>query len=205
MVSTHLRDQHREFLCDALAAVEPTAPTLCEGWDAHELAVHIWVLQHDPLSWPGVMIPALAGATRRRAELIRGRWSHGALVARLRREPGSLACMPLDRWEGHGHALGEYYIHTQDVLRANGLPRPTQSTESEDALWVRARKAGGLMWDRNRGAVRFTAPHQPAFTVGRGTPATHVDGLPSEVILWLYGRGDAADVKVTTPSDPVHE
>ncbi len=196
-MSSRLRDQQLEYLCDALAEVAPTAPTLCEGWDAHDLAVHIWVIKHDPLSWPGIVVPVLEGTTRRRAERLSQRWSYEGLITTLRQESGSIASMPFDRFEGHRHGLGEYYIHTEDVVRVNDLPRRTQTAETEDALWLRARTAGRQLWGRGGEAVRFEAPDREPFTIGRGDPLTRVSGLPSEAILWIYGRQDAADVEVT--------
>jgi len=196
-MSTLLRDHHLHHLCDALAEVPATAPTLCDGWDAHDLAVHIWVIKHDPLSWPGIVIPALAGVTRRRAETVRGRWPYLALLARLRQDSGAIACMPFDGREDHRHALGEYYIHTEDIRRANTLPRRSLSTETEDALWLRARTAGGQLWGRGQDATRFEAPDRMPFILGRGEPATCVSGLPSEAILRIYGREGVADVQVT--------
>ncbi|RMB58948.1 maleylpyruvate isomerase family mycothiol-dependent enzyme [Tessaracoccus antarcticus] len=196
-MSTRLRDHHRNVLCDALASVAATAPTLCQEWDAHDLAVHLWALKRDPLSWPGVAIPAFADATRRRAEQVRRRWDYEHLIAELRQQGGSLPCMPLDRWVAHGHALGEYYIHTQDVRRANDLPRRAQTAETEDALWLRARRAGRQLWLRGRDTVSVAAPGRDPFTLGRGAVTAQVTGLPSEIILWIYGRCDAADVVVT--------
>ncbi|MEO7588097.1 MAG: maleylpyruvate isomerase family mycothiol-dependent enzyme [Arachnia sp.] len=196
-MSTRLRDHHRNQLCDALSAVAATAPTLCQEWDAHDLAVHLWVLKRDPLSWPGIAIPAFADATRRRADQVKRRWDYDSLVAGLRRQGGFLPCMPLDRWDGHGHALGEYYVHTEDVRRANALPLRTQTSDTEDALWLRARKAGRPLWMLGRDTVLIAAPGRDPFTLGRGAPPAQVTGLPSEVILWLYGRCEAADVVVT--------
>ncbi|MDO5736515.1 MAG: maleylpyruvate isomerase family mycothiol-dependent enzyme [Propionibacteriaceae bacterium] len=196
-MSTGLRNLHLTQLCDALDSVPPTAPTLCEGWDAHDLAIHLWVLKRDPLSWPGIAVPAFAAATQRRAEHVRRRWDYERLVAELRHQGGAMACMPLDRWEGHRHALGEYYIHTEDLRRANNLPRRTQTAETEDALWLRAHTAGRQLWMLGRDTISVASPHRDAFTLGRGAPTAQVTGLPSEVILWIYGRGDVADVVVT--------
>lgn len=195
-MSIHLRDLHLTQFCDALAAVPPTAPTLCDGWDAHDLAVHVWVIKRDPLSWPGIVIPALEGATARRGERLRQRREYASLIAELRRLPGFIACMPLDWREGHRHAIGEYYIHTEDVRRANALPRITQTEETEDALWIRVRTAGRQLWTRGQETVLVTAPQRESFTLGPGVPTKHVHGLPSEVILWVYGRHDGADVEV---------
>lgn len=195
-VSTRLRDQQLMQLCDVLAAVDPTAPTLCQGWDAHDLAVHIWILKRDPLSWPGMVIPALARTARSRAEHLKLRWSYSALIHKLRQGPSSIACMPFDGWEGHRHALGEYYIHTEDVRRSNDLPHRAPTADTEAALWLRAQRAGRQLWGRGRRAVQFNAAGNAPFVLGQGTPTAHVHGLPSEVILWIYGRDGVADVDV---------
>ena len=39
----------RLALCDLFDAVGPAAPTLCEGWDAYDLAVHLYVREADPV------------------------------------------------------------------------------------------------------------------------------------------------------------
>ena len=108
-MTADLRDRQFRQCCDALEQVSADAPTLCEGWAAHDLAIHLWTLKHDPLGWPGIVVPALAATTARRADRIRRRWSYVELVARLRAERGDMACMPFDRFGGHRHALGEYY------------------------------------------------------------------------------------------------
>lgn len=159
--------------------------------------MHIWVLSHDPLSWPGLVIPALSGASQRRGDRFKLRWDYATLVAQLRTRSGSIACMPLDWLEGHRHALGEYYTHTEDIRRAGEFPRRSQSSETEDALWIRAHTAGRQLWTRRRDAVHFTAPNHEPSTIGRGAPKIRVDGLPSETILWTYGRDEVADVKIT--------
>ena len=44
----------REALADALASAGPDAPTLCEGWTAHDLAAHLIAREHRPDSTPGI-------------------------------------------------------------------------------------------------------------------------------------------------------
>ena len=58
-----------------------------------------------------MVLPVLAPLKRQRVERIRSRWSYEDLIVQLRSESGAIACMPLDRWEDHRHALGEYYVH----------------------------------------------------------------------------------------------
>ncbi len=196
-MSIELRDRARDDFCEALLAVGPAAPTLCEGWDAAHLAAHVWTLHHDPLAWPGTALPWLAGSTERRLRrAIEGR-SYEALVGEihlLRR----IACMPLDgRLEGHRHALGEFVVHTEDVRRANGLPTPAPSPELTAALWRRLRTAARqLTLGRRRGLLLVpTDAGAPPYAVvkGRGTIVT---GPVLELMLWVYGRTGHAEVEV---------
>ncbi|OFE18755.1 hypothetical protein BA895_00730 [Humibacillus sp. DSM 29435] len=195
-MTADLRDRQLRQCCDALDQVSADAPTLCAGWVAHDLAIHLWTLKHDPLSWPGIALPALAATTNRRADRIRRRWSYGELVARLRAERGDLACMPFDRFGGHRHALGEYFVHTQDVVRANGLRQEEPSQELEDALWLRVQVAARqLLRRRSPGLVLATEGGRSAHVTGR-TPMTVVTGPPSELMCWVYGREAVAEVTV---------
>lgn len=195
-VTAELRDRQLWLCCDALDQVSADAPTLCEGWAAHDLAIHLWTLKHDPLGWPGIALPALAATATRRADRIRRRWSYGELVARLRADRGDIACMPLDRFSGHRHALGEYFVHTQDVVRANDLRQEEPSNELEDALWLRVQVAARQLYRRRSpGLVLATNDGRSAHVTG-STPMTVVTGPPSELMCWVYGRAAVADVAV---------
>lgn len=195
-MSRELRDRQLLLFCAALDAVEPTSPTLCDGWDAHHLALHVWQLKHDPLAWPGVALARFASTTAARAARRRRRQSYGNLVSTLRTEGGGIAAMPMDALEGHRHALGEYYVHTQDVLRANGLRTEQPGLDLEHALWLRAGRAAGILHRRRPGLI-LRWPGVGDHRVTRGAPGTIVTGLPSEVILWVYGRTTVADVEAT--------
>lgn len=200
-MTAQLRDRQLRLCCDALDLVGPEARTLCEGWTAHDLAIHLWTLKRDPLGWPGQVVPFLAATAARRAELIRRRWPFAELVARLRAEQGAIACMPLDRFEGHRHALGEYFVHTQDVVRANGLAREEPGEELEEALWLRVQVAGRQLHRRAPGIVLESADGRSAQLTG-GAPTTVVRGAPSELMCWVYGRRQVADVTVRRLSVP---
>lgn len=192
-----------------LAAVEPEASTLCEGWTVHDLAIHLWTLNHDPISWPAAGVRAFEPFAARRGIRIKQRWSYPELVERLR-APRGFACMPTDRWENHRHALGEYYVHTQDVARPNGVAQPTPDEELEEALWRRTATAARalfadtyLRWPGFAGRPGFGG--RPGFVlrhpdgrqvrIGRA-PSRTVTGKPSELIVWVYGRRTVAQVEV---------
>jgi len=195
-VSAALRDRQLQRLCDVLDEVEPNAATWCRGWTAYDVAVHIWILKRDPIGWPGVVVPRLG---RRRVARIQERWSYGELVDRLRQQPGAIAAMPLDRWEDHRHALGEYWVHTQDVARPQGVVQPEMDEELAEALWLRVQRAAARLHRRTRG---LTLAHHDGrqVIVTRGTPALRVSGTPAELMCWTYGR--PAEVRIE-PRQPV--
>lgn len=193
-MTAELRDRQAQRCCDALAAVGPDAPTACEGWTAWDLALHLWALKHDPPSWPGIAIPALARVTARRAERVKARWPYAHLVERLRYDPGRIAVMPLDALQGHRHALGEYYIHTQDVVRVNGLEVDRPDDALEEALWRRAQEAAPVLHRRRTPGLVLVRPDGVFAQVTSGDPRTTVHGLPSEILCWLYGRPARVDV-----------
>lgn len=209
-----LRDLQRDRLCDVLEAAGPDAPTLCTGWTAGDLAAHLWILDHDPVGWIGVGIGPLERIHTARIARARDRMPHGEILAALRAGDGSLACMPTDAREGHRHALGEYAVHTQDVLRAAEGPWPIASQASDrrldsgasddsdlaaamdEALWRRARVAGGMLHVLS---TRGLVLQHPDGRVARATPGrerVRVVGAPLELLLWVHGRASVADVEV---------
>lgn len=183
-----LRDAQRGALLEALGQVGPSAPTLCAGWDAHDLAIHIWQLQHDPRGWL-LTLPMFAARARARMDGLKQQWRYADLLTRMRADPGSLACMPLDRLGDHRHALGEYFVHTADVTRANGLPEPLVSPDMADALWLRACRAAQIL--RRSEGLLLVRPDGLNRQIGRGPVRCMVSGEPGELILWVYGRGPA--------------
>lgn len=179
-----------------MAQVEPDAATLCAGWSAHDLAIHLWQINRDPVAWPGIVVPALAGLTKQRADAVRRRWSYRDLVERLRSQSGGIACMPLDRFQDHRHALGEYYVHTQDVARPNGIGQPAVDEDLADALWLRSLAAARTMRRRLPAGLVLAHPDGRRTPIGRGDSRIIVTGPPSELLCWVYGRRSVAAVTV---------
>lgn len=192
------RDRQRDELCDALAAVPPDAPTSCGGWDAHDLAVHVWILGHDPWSWPGMARDRWASQAAARMRRIKADRAYRRLIDDLRRGSGALACMPLDFVGCHRHALGEYFVHTRDVTRPNQLVESEPTLELETALWLRLRRAAPLLHRRQTPGLVLEWPGVGSRRVRREPPRLVVRGRPSELILWTYGRLDSARVEVLT-------
>lgn len=192
-MSAELRDRQLDRFCDVLDAVPAEAPTLCEGWTAHDVAIHLWILKHDPLGWPGVVVPRLDLG---RSARVRRRWPYADLVVRLRAEPGPLPCMPWDFREDYRHALAELWVHTQDVARPNAVAQPGPDPALQDALWLRVQKVARLLHRRTAGLV-LTRPDGTSVQVTKGAPQVVVTGDPTELLLWAHGRTSAADVTVS--------
>src|SRR5687768_22478 len=77
----------RLALCDLFDQVGPAAPTLCEGWDAYDLAVHLYVREADPMAGPGLMIRALSDTTERRMRRVKERYGFTEVVGKVRTGP----------------------------------------------------------------------------------------------------------------------
>lgn len=195
-MSRLLRDAEYQRLCDTLDSVPADAPTLCGDWTSHDLAIHLWVLKRDPLAWPGIGIRRFGALTDARMARVRERWAYADLVARLRAAGPAIAAMATDALEGHRHALGEYFVHTEDVRRANGLPGTAHSPELQDALWRRARLAARFL-HRSGAGLALQRPGADAVRIVPGAGRL-VIGEPSELLLWVHGREPVADVEVRT-------
>lgn len=191
-----LRDRQLQRCCDVLAAVEPAATTLCVGWSAHDLAIHLWLIKRDPTAWPGMVVPLLAPLTKHRGEVVRHRWAYEELLGRLRSTSGSIACMPLDGREDHRHALGEYYVHTQDVARPHQVDQSAPDDALQEALWLRSRTAARILRRRLPAGLVLEHPDGRRAVIGQAGPPITVSGAPSELICWVYGRRSVASVTI---------
>lgn len=198
-MSRELRDEQHRRLCEVLRQSHPTGPTLCEGWNVHDLAVHIWSLNHDPVSWLGIVVRPLASMTERRADAAKVRYTYDELVDRIA-ERADLLCMPEDRLEGYRHSMAEYFIHTEDILRAGGtVPVHSYSPALQGALWKRLKVAArqlSVMYPERCGGVQFRSMYG-AFHPGFGAVRRQVTGTPAELLLWASGRDEVADVQIT--------
>jgi len=190
----------RLALCDALDAVEPDAPTLCAGWTAHDLAAHLWLRENDPMAGAGLVIKALADQIDARMEQIKHGQPYPDLVAAIRRGPGGLSAFRLPGVDEAANVV-EFFVHGEDVRRGTGPVPPRElGGEFEDWLWKRLRLLGRALFRRSRVGVALEryVPGGPGPTlrVSPGADIVTMIGRPSELLLYAYGRRDAADVQV---------
>lgn len=201
----------RAALCDLLDEVGPDAPTLCEGWTAHDLAAHLWIRESDPLGAAGIMAKPLAGLTERRMSESRSRWPYAELVDRIRRGPARLSVFAFPGVDEEANTV-EYFIHHEDVRRAGERPLTPRElpTEFEDWLWRRLKLMGramfrrspvGVVLERERGADATGAPE--TVRAMAGSDIVTIVGRPSELMLFGYGRHEVADVRLVGGDDAI--
>lgn len=197
--------QERLALCDLFDELGADAPTLLDGWTARDLAAHIVLRERDPIAGPCIILP---GAFERFAEQRRARLAEhrqfGWLVARIRSGPPP----GLFRigWVSSFANLNEFFVHHEDVRRANGVgPRDTMTPALEAALWRNVRRGSRYLSRRLRGAGLeiVWAGTDERVTVRKAEPTARLNGPPGELLLYIFGRQAAAQVEVLGPAQAV--
>jgi len=197
MSTVPLDATEREQLCDLFLELGPEAPTLCEGWAALDLAAHLVIRERDPRG--GLVILGGARFSGLEDKLMGRAKDRGldALVATLRKGP------PPVPWRLPGLRpllnLNEWFVHHEDVRRANGQPPRTDVAGLEEALWGTLGGGAGRLMVRSLGDVGLTiaAPDRGEKVLRKGTPTATLTGAPQELALYLNGRRTHAEVTLT--------
>src|SRR3954452_10287861 len=167
--------QERTALVDALEQLGPDAPTLCEGWTTADLAAHVYVRERRPDAALGVLPlgPLSAYTERVMASALR---VHGYddLLRRLREIAPLLRVTRLD------NAINtvEFFVHTEDVRRPNGLPLREMPEKFEQAIWSRLSKQARLSFRRVKARLRLGPTSGEPVEFGSGD-LVEVRGKPS--------------------------
>ncbi|WP_116113842.1 TIGR03085 family metal-binding protein [Austwickia chelonae] len=197
---TGLAQLERAALCSTLTRLGPDAPTLCEGWRTRDLAAHLVIRERRPDTIAGVIVPALAEHTHRVQEQYADQpWA--SLVDMVRQGPRGWSPLRVPSVDDAVN-LAEFFVHHEDVLRAQedwtpGRSRQLEQDESE-ALWLRLRQAGQLLLRRSPvGVTLFCQGHGEKMVKAptrEGEVILH--GGPGEVLLYAFGRSAVAHVEV---------
>ena len=144
--------QERAALCDLFDRLGPDAPTILDGWTTKDLVAHLLLRERDPLAAPGLVLPGpLARLAERRTAAMVERREFGWLVTRLRSGP-PIGFFRLP-WVRSFPSLNEFFVHHEDVRRANGLgPREDLTPEMEAALWRNVERGARFLSRRLRGS-----------------------------------------------------
>jgi uncharacterized protein (TIGR03085 family) len=193
----------REQLTDVLDELGPQAPTLLEPWTTHDLAAHLVLREHDAVAAPGLVVPGAWGrfAERRRVALKAKAFTDLVATIRGGPPPGFFRV----GWVRRVANLNEFFVHHEDVRRANGFGPRTNAPAMEAALFRNVTRARWFLSRRLRGAGLDLAwaGTDKVIRARRGQPTARVSGLPGELLLFLFGRRDAADVEIIGSSEAV--
>jgi uncharacterized protein (TIGR03085 family) len=190
----------REMLCDLMDELGPDGPTILEPWTTRDLAAHLVIREHDYSAAPGLVVPGpwRQYAERRRQALARTDYS--ALIATIRSGPprGFFRI----GWVRRGPNLNEFFVHHEDVRRANGHDVRTSVATLDRALWRNVGMAPWFLARRLRGVgleLEWAGTAQ-TLRARRGKPSARLTGTPGELLLYLFGRQRVAKVEVTGPA-----
>ena len=140
--------RERSGLCDLLDELGPDAATLLTPWTTRDIAAHLYLREHDPVAGPGLVIP---GAWARLAERHHGRAAgrdFSDLVASVRSGPRGVFRL---RWLRKVPNLNEFFVHHEDVRRANGGAPRNLDPAMKQALWANVRSGARILARRLRG------------------------------------------------------
>lgn len=196
--------QERLELCALFDHLGPLAPTLLEGWTAHDLAAHIVLRERDLIAAPCLVLPgSFQRVAERRRMRLASRHDFPWLVARIRSgPPAGFFRIGWVRWFP---SLNEFFVHHEDVRRANGLGPRTLAHNLEAALWQNVRRGSRYLSRRLRGAgleVEWAGKGE-SFALRQGEPTARLSGTPGELLLYLFGRHAAAHVDVSGTAEAV--
>jgi uncharacterized protein (TIGR03085 family) len=101
--------------------------------------------------------------------------------------------------------LNEFFVHHEDVRRANGRGPRANEPAMDEALWRNVSRVPWFLARRLRGAgleLRWAGTTKTA-RARRGEPTARITGSPGELLLFLFGRRAAACVQVSGPDAAV--
>jgi uncharacterized protein (TIGR03085 family) len=140
-------------------------------------------------------------AERRRRELALRDFA--GLIATIRSgPPPGFFCIG---WVRRFPNLNEFFVHHEDVRRANGRGPRTNEPALDEALWGNVSLGSWFLARRLRGAGLELQWAGTAKTVRarQGEPTARIAGSPGELLLYLFGRQGAAQVEVSGPEAAV--
>ncbi|MEU6823218.1 TIGR03085 family metal-binding protein [Streptomyces atriruber] len=193
-MSTHAK-RERLLLADLLEAEGPEAPTLCEGWKTRDLAAHVVVRERRADAAGGLLIKQLASRLERvQAEFAAKPYEE--LIQLIRTGPPRFSPFSLKQIDELSNAV-EFYVHTEDVRRAqpDWTPRELDPVFA-NTLWSRLERSARLVGRKAPVGLVLRRPDGQTAVAHRGAPVVTATGEPSELLMFVYGRQEVADVEL---------
>lgn len=190
--------RERHALCDQVLTVGPDAPTLCDGWTALDLVVHLLVRERKPWAAGEIPVPGLRGLAERTSAALRREPFH-ALVGRLRTPPPPLRPARIEALVN----TVEFFVHHEDVRRARpGWSVRPLAAADEAALWGPLRLIGrGLV--RPAGVPVEIVSGSRRAVLRRGDDPVVLSGPVGELAMFLFGRAELSGLSFDGPDDRI--
>ena len=100
--------------------------------------------------------------------------------------------------------LNEFFVHHEDVRRANGQGSRSLTPAMDVALWRNVRRGGRYLSRRLACGLEIQwAGTNERVRVRSGEPTALLSGLPGELLLYFFGRQSSAQVEVSGPVEAV--
>jgi uncharacterized protein (TIGR03085 family) len=192
--------QHeRTVIVDLLRSLSPAADVLPAGWVTADLAAHLYVRERRPDAALGVVVPGPVAAytSRVMASVLRvSGYEH--VVDMIAAGPP----WPLRMIDEHLNLM-EFFVHVEDVRRAQGAAPRSLPVALERVLFARLRMMLRLSLLRVRGIqVDVVTAHGERASFGGG-PVAQLRGPVGELALWVFDRKPVADIDLTGSPDAV--
>jgi uncharacterized protein (TIGR03085 family) len=195
----------RAALCNTALEAGEHAPTLCEGWDVKDLVIHLLVRERDPLAAPGILIPQLEGLTDRASRKLE-KQDFTTLVERIRNGPPRWSPMALPPVDRTLNSL-EYFVHHEDIRRAQAGWAPRELTEREQRVLFKAASVAGKGLAKPAKIpveIRWTdRERQRSAVLASGDDPVVVTGDPAELTMFLFGRPEHRALSFEGPAERV--
>ena len=185
-----IAQRERAALVATLREQTPDAPTLCDGWDARDLAAHLVVRERRLDAAPGILIPAFADYTERVQKGVASSTDWDELVGQVASGPPLYS--PFKLLDPIAN-VAEMFIHHEDVRRARPgwEPRPLDE-QTASSLRRPVQMMARMTLRRAPATVVLATPDGDTLaTLGKGGPRVQVTGDPGELLMFAAGRDEA--------------
>ncbi|MCZ7628681.1 MAG: TIGR03085 family metal-binding protein [Microthrixaceae bacterium] len=133
MTVDHARTERIE-LCETLDGVGPDAATLCDGWNAADLAAHLVIRERRPDAAVGIPWGPLAGYSEKVRRSYAGKpW--GELVSLVRTGPPLLSLFAIPGVDRLANTM-ELFVHHEDLRRPQDQAPRHLDDDFADQLWT---------------------------------------------------------------------
>ncbi|WP_042395722.1 TIGR03085 family metal-binding protein [Streptacidiphilus carbonis] len=196
--------RERLLLVDLLESAGPDAPTLCKGWTTRDLAAHVVVRERRPDAAGGIMIKPLAA----RLAKVQGEYAakpYPELLELIRTGPPRLSLFGIPGADELANTV-EFFVHGEDVRRAqDGWAPRVLDQDFADQLWKRLAQSASMNGRRSPSGLVLRRPDGQTAVARKGTPVVTATGEPGELLLFVMGRQNQAQVELEGDKEAVEK